>query len=72
MVLIPNLNYLEKFGSIWFRPKPKLFGNQFGEIRAWAKPCRSVPGPPRGGLLEAPLGLLRHVGRSRARPEGVL
>ena len=31
---ILNLKYLEKLGSVWFRPKPKLFGNQFGEIAA--------------------------------------
>ena len=33
----PNLKYLEKFGSIWFWSKSKLFGNQFGEIPTWAK-----------------------------------
>ena len=33
----PNLNYLEAFGSIWFSPKPKVFGIQFGQIRTWAK-----------------------------------
>jgi hypothetical protein len=36
-IWIPNLNYLEVFGSIWFSPKPKVFGIQFGQIPTWAK-----------------------------------
>ena len=37
IIWIPNPNYLEVFGSIWFSTKPKVFGIQFGQIRTWAK-----------------------------------
>ena len=33
-IWIPNLNYLEVFGSIWFSPKPKVFGT---ELRRYIK-----------------------------------